>query len=169
MTYTPTQWSSAEDKEKFAAQFRKFVAGDFNRKDFPKWFYNRLNQTFGHIAHYNLDGFYDTFFTCARDKLQFIEQTLDWSCVGDPAFTFSDVERDLQRWVKEQDFLSYYRYQLCDVEGVEARLKLTVPEWNELIQALDNADNDALCTKVSLALHKQGLVAQSEVSRASSG
>jgi len=167
MTYTPTQWSSAEDKEKFAAQFRKFVAGDFNRKDFPKWFYSRLSNAFGHIAHFNQGGFYDTFFMNARDKLQFIVQTLEWSCHGDPAFTYCDVERDLQQWIRERDFLSYYRDQLCNVEGLEVRLKLTIQEWNDLLWSL--APHPELRTKVSLVLHQQGLVAQSEIQASSSG
>jgi hypothetical protein len=33
------------------------------------------------------------------DKLRFLRQTADYSPVGDPSFTFSDVERVLRDWV----------------------------------------------------------------------
>ena len=50
--FTATQWSTAEDKAKFANALMKFIAGDFPRQSFTKSLYRRLSNTFGHIAHY---------------------------------------------------------------------------------------------------------------------
>ena len=51
--FTATQWSTAEDKAKFANALMKFIAHEFPRQSFSKTLYQRLSNTFGHIAHYN--------------------------------------------------------------------------------------------------------------------
>lgn len=95
--FVPTKWNTTEDKQRFAMQFITFVQGDFQRKDFPKWFYNRLITTFGNIAHYDIEGFYTYFFTTENSKVEFIRQTMKHPCYGDPKFTYSDVEK----WIQE--------------------------------------------------------------------
>ena len=50
--FTPTQWASAEDKAKFANALMKFIANEFPRQSFTKPLYQRLSNTFGHIAHH---------------------------------------------------------------------------------------------------------------------
>jgi hypothetical protein len=99
--YTPTQWSTSTDKSKFESQFKKFVTGGFKRRDFPKWFYQRLCGCFGFIAHYDEHQFYETFFTTPKDRRWFIDQTLKYVVVGDPAWTYSDVEKVLQDWMRK--------------------------------------------------------------------
>ena len=41
--------------------------------------------------------------------MRFLENLLRWPCYGDPTFTFSDVERALQREIGTRDYL--FRYQ----------------------------------------------------------
>jgi hypothetical protein len=106
--FTATQFSTIEDKEKFANHFKKFVLSDFERSKFPKWFYNRLSITFGMIAHYNQEGFYDTFFDCNGRKVHFLKRILDYPCYGDSDYTFSDVEKYLQEWVRDNEILNKY-------------------------------------------------------------
>ena len=91
--FVPTKWDTTEQKAKFANALLTFVAQDFPRSKFHESFYRRLSNTFGHIACYNRDGFYERFFLTAEDKLAFLEQCLTWPCYGDPAYTYSDVER----------------------------------------------------------------------------
>ena len=91
--FVPTQWDTAEQKAKFANALLTFVAQDFPRSKFHESFYRRLSNTFGHIACYNRDGFYERFFLTAKDKLEFLEQCAEWPCFGDPVYTYSDVER----------------------------------------------------------------------------
>jgi hypothetical protein len=105
MKFTATKWNTVEDKEKFVEHFVKFVERDFPPHMFTKKFYNRLMNTFGHIAHYNQLGFWETFFTNARDKAEFLKQTMEFPCYGDPAYTFCDAEREIQNQLKEKDTL----------------------------------------------------------------
>ena len=99
--YTPTKWDTSAAKSRFESQFKKFVTGGFKRRDFPKWFYNRLSQCFGHIAHFNEHQFYEEFFTTPEDRRRFIDMTLKWPCHGDPSYTYSDVEKVLQAWMQK--------------------------------------------------------------------
>ena len=50
--FIATQWNSAEDKAKFANALMTFIANEFPRRSFTKSLYQRLSNTFGHIAHY---------------------------------------------------------------------------------------------------------------------
>lgn len=97
--FTATQWDSAEQKAKFANQFVDFCLSGFAPRKFPKWFYNRLSMCFMHIAHYNLWGFYNTFFTTYEGIGNFIHATVDGPYHGDPKWTYSDVECALGDWM----------------------------------------------------------------------
>ncbi len=128
MNYTATKWNTAEDKAKFVEHFMKFVKKDFPQHLFTKKFYSRLSNTFGHIAHYNQLGFWEEFFTTTADKVRFIEMTLNFHCYGDPAYTFSDAEREIQNRMMGSGILAHYKAQyeneLCNAEYSEyQRLK----------------------------------------------
>ena len=99
--FTPTQGVSAQDKADFANAFVRFVENGFQQAHFTEKFYRRLCQTFGHAAHYNQATFYRTFFATSMDKVRFLGQTVEHEPVGDPAYTFSDAERLLRKWVLE--------------------------------------------------------------------
>jgi hypothetical protein len=91
----------------------KFMANDFPRTGFKKALCTRLSMTFGHIAHYNLPSYFSTFFEDETAKIDFIEQTLQWPCWGDPAFTFCDVERVIQTRLRSSGLLDLKRAQLA--------------------------------------------------------
>ena len=107
--FTPTRWSSAADKATFANALCRFVAADCPRKLFTKALYDRLSLTFGHIAHYNLHGFFETFFADTSGKVAFLEETMTWACFGDPASTYCDVERAIIARLRACDLLNAYR------------------------------------------------------------
>ena len=110
---TATKHSTVQDKVRFILQFKKFVSGGFKRSDFPKWFYTQLSMTFGHIAHYNIEGFYNEFFTTDEGKIRFLEITRDHGGIGDPAFTYSDVELILGKWVESEHLKEGYEQRLA--------------------------------------------------------
>lgn len=128
MKYTATQWDTEADKEKFVRQFKAFVESDFAKSKFPKWFYTRLSMTFGHIAHYNQGGFYETFFGNLADKVCFLEQTLQCGCYGSPAFTYCDCEREIQEWLQAQGTLEKYQAQFS--AAAEASERATMARLN---------------------------------------
>ena len=97
LMFTETKFNSASDKAAFGLQFLKFVASDFAQAGFTNKFYNRLNKTFGHIAHYNRDGFFQTHFSDTASKINFLKMTMAYPCYGEPIFTFCDVESEIQK------------------------------------------------------------------------
>ena len=120
--FTATQFSTAADKAKFANHFIRFVESGFKDTLFPNWFYTRLSMTFGHIAHFNREGFYAVQCSTTHSRLAFLRQTLDFPrwMGGDPAHTFSDVERALAAWVHERQLVDYYAGKLAaEVEQAE--------------------------------------------------
>lgn len=122
--FTPTKWDTADKKAIFGKQFIKFVQSDFARSKFPKTFYQRLSMTFGHIAHFNQGGFFETFFTTTEGKVRFLSMTLAHPCYGDPAWTYSDVERALQTWLREHDVLARYEARLTEETEADERAVL---------------------------------------------
>ena len=122
--FTPTKWNTAKDKAVFAKQFVRFVQSDFAAKHFTEKFYRRLSNTFGHIAHYNRGGFWETFFTTTADKVRFLKITLQYPCYGDPTWTYSDVERALQQWLQVSNLLEQYRQRMTEETEAGERTQL---------------------------------------------
>ena len=85
--FVPTQCDTAEQKAKFANTLMRFIVDDFPRSKFHEAFYQRLSNTFVHIAHYDLVGFCEHFFLTAEGKLVFLDQCATWPCHGDPTYT----------------------------------------------------------------------------------
>ena len=101
--FIATKWATAEEKAKIANQMTRFILGGFQRGSFNKAMYQHLSKMFGHVAHYNINGFYEQWFAnlkACRDWAEHISG--NWlSGLGDPRFTWSDVEKTLIQWVKE--------------------------------------------------------------------
>jgi hypothetical protein len=93
---SPTKWESAEQKAKWASHLVRFLEARCPEATFQDWFYQRLSNTFGHIAHYNRAGFYDTWFRTANDRFRFVKHLLDHQVFGDPAWTYCDAEAAVQ-------------------------------------------------------------------------
>lgn len=126
--FTPTEFSSAGDKARFANHFVRWVESDFKESLFLKWFYTRLSMCFGHIAHYNQPTFYRTFTSTTDAKLAFLKQTVTGGQYGSPQWTYCDVEKVLARWVVESGLIEKYRkLQAAQTEtherGLLAQLK----------------------------------------------
>jgi len=123
--FIPTRWSTAEEKARFGNALLHLIDSGFARNIFTDRLYGRLSNCFGHIAHYNSTGFYEEWFLSLTAQVRFLEHTLRFPCYGDPEFTFSDVESEIQREVRNRNYLP--RYQLLLAE--EARVvELTLLE-----------------------------------------
>jgi hypothetical protein len=122
--FTPTKWDTAETKARFGKNFIRFVESDFNERRFTQAFYKRLALTFGHIAHFNRHGFFETFFASTAGKVRFLRLTLQHQCWGDPAFTYSDVERALQAWLRQNGVLATYERKLAEEQEAAERAEL---------------------------------------------
>ena len=111
-SFTPTKWSTAEQKASFANQLVAFIAADFPANKFTKALYDRLSHCFGMIAHYSRDGFFDTFFKDLPGKLRFLKCLTQWPCYGSPEYTFSDVEAATSEAIRSMGYVDIYNGRL---------------------------------------------------------
>jgi hypothetical protein len=112
--FIPTRWSTAEEKARFGNALLHFVDSGFARNLFTDRLYGRLSNCFGHIAHYNSTGFYEEWFLSLSAQFRFLEHTLRFPCYGDPEFTFSDLESEIQREVRNRNYLPRYQLLLAE-------------------------------------------------------
>jgi hypothetical protein len=112
--FIPTRWSTAEEKARFGNTLLHFVDSCFARNLFTDRLYGRLSNCFGHIAHYNLTGFYEEWFLSLTAQVRFLEHTLRFPGYGDPEFTFSDVESEIQREVRNRNYVPRYQLLLAE-------------------------------------------------------
>lgn len=134
--FVPTEWSTSVEKADFGNTLLHFLDSGCPRELFRKKFYTRLSMTFGNIAHYNLEGFYDTWFTRDRHRHGFVQKLLRWPCHGDPKFTFSDVEFAVQRVMRARNYLGRFELgaaeelrnaEMKDLERLEAKYRKLQP------------------------------------------
>lgn len=125
--------STIEDKQRYLYHFTRFVRADFKDTLFPDWFYKQTSYMWGHIAHFNRGGFFNTWFSTTHQKVAFLERCSDPRCIyGDPAYTYVDVERALLHWLKETDVLGQYRKRYArEIEAAErAQLDALKKKYN---------------------------------------
>jgi len=106
--FVATEWNSAADKAAFGNTYLHFIESGWKQSLFTKGFYQRLSNCFSHIAHFDVHGFYQTWFTCDQDRLEFLRWDSRHPCHGDPKFTFSDVERAIQQQIRSRNYVALY-------------------------------------------------------------
>lgn len=111
--FVPTEFSTIQDKAAFGNHFFRFIESEWKSSLFTKGFYNRLSSCFGHIAHYNLQGFYGTWFAHDEARLSFLRHTLRFPCYGDPAYTFSDVEQAIRSELRRRSLIEQYEVRVA--------------------------------------------------------
>lgn len=112
--FTATQWTGAEGKAKAANQLAAFVMSGFDRKKFTKSVYQTLHlHMFHHIAHYDINGFYATWFDSWFAQHDWVKHALSQPIYGDPTFTWSDVEPVFQDWLTKNAIEQQLRV-LCE-------------------------------------------------------
>ena len=109
-----TKFSTAADKAEFGNTLLRFIESDWAPALFTKSFYNRLSMCFGHIAHYNRTQFYEEWFSSLAAQVRFLKHTLRFPCYGDPEYTFSDVEKAIQREIVNRNYLARYELRLAE-------------------------------------------------------
>ncbi|MEK8121611.1 hypothetical protein WOB59_00375 [Methylocystis sp. IM4] len=121
--FTATKFHTAEDEAWFGNTVLKFIADDCPSGAFTERFYNRLSNSYGHIAHFKRAGFYEHFFSDLDGKIEFLEQTLEWPCYGQPDYTFCDVEIAVQCRLLAANLLALFKSRrAADLAQRERRL-----------------------------------------------
>lgn len=111
--FVATNWEPAAMKADFAKRFAGFVQSDFSEMEFSEILYVRLALSFGLLAQYNRNGFFETHFSTIERKVSFLRTILAHPCCGDPTLTYSDVERALQCWLRQAEILEAYEHRLA--------------------------------------------------------
>jgi len=112
--FTATKFSAAADKAEFGNILLRFIESEWASALFTKSFYNRLSMCFGHTAHYCRSQFYEEWFSSLATQVRFLKHTLRFPCYGDPEYTFSDVERAIQRVISNRNYLARYELRLAE-------------------------------------------------------
>jgi hypothetical protein len=138
----------AKSKVCFAQHFCKFVIGHFSKKDFPQWFYKRLTSTFGcdPYSHYNRSEFYHHFFSNSGKQELFLRLCLSYYTNHDPVFSFSDVEKCLQKWLNVNLILyqvsQYTKHQSTEQETLcQLVKKYGGKHVRQILQLLEDEDD----------------------------
>ncbi len=69
-----TKFLSAQEKEKVLRQWNLFLKSGLSKDRFTKALYNHLIMECSFIAHYNIHGFYSTYFEEGEDTVKFLSQ-----------------------------------------------------------------------------------------------
>jgi len=101
--FVDSQCYTAEDKATFINALVAFVLSGFQQSNFTSEIYRHLSNCFQHIAHYDQNGFYATWFADVDKQSKWVDRIKGTRICGDPAYTFSDVEREFQAWLTESD------------------------------------------------------------------
>ena len=112
--FSATKFASAADKAEFGNTLLRFIESEWAPALFTKSIYNRLSMCFGHIAHYCRSQFYEEWFSSLATQVRFLKHTLRFPCYGDPEYTFSDVERAIQREIRNRNYLARYELRLVE-------------------------------------------------------
>jgi hypothetical protein len=87
------EFMTAEEKQKVLRQWNTFIKFKFQRKHFKKALYDHLHLNCSFIAHYNLTGFYETYFTNPEGTVRFLNHFN--RKIGTEGFTF---------WINDEDY-----------------------------------------------------------------
>ena len=74
MEFKDVEFMTAKEKELVVKRWETFLKGGCQRKNFTKALYNHLIQHCSFIAHYDIDGFFGTYFENGEDKAHFLKQ-----------------------------------------------------------------------------------------------
>lgn len=93
-----TKFMSALEKQKVLRQWELFLKSGLAREKFTKSLYHHLIQHCSFIAHYDLNGFYSTYFEEGEDTVKFLSQFDNQN--GIPA----SVEYNMIYWYTDPDY-----------------------------------------------------------------
>ena len=125
--FTDVEFMTAKEKELVLKNWQTFLKHGLQRKHFTKRLYNHLHLHCGFIAHYNIHGFYSTYFEAGEDTQRFVEHF----CNHPTTMDYDDLNTAMQ------EVYSKYRDTILKQteEDVTKRLKL-------LGAGLEHAKND---------------------------
>jgi hypothetical protein len=77
--FTDVQFMTAKEKELVLKNWKTFLQHGLKKEHFTKRLYDHLHLHCGFIAHYNIHGFYSTYFEAGQDTERFFEHFCNYS------------------------------------------------------------------------------------------
>lgn len=119
-----TKFMPAEEKEKVLKDWQRFMKSDFDKAKFTKSLYNHLIQHCSFIAHYNIQGFYSTYFENPEDTIKFMKQfDREQGCVS--------VEYGMKYWLNSEDYGDINTAMVESLEPYKADCYLRLKQKNK--------------------------------------
>ena len=141
-----TQFMSAQEKEKVLRQWELFLKSGLARGKFTKGLYHHLIQHCSFIAHYDIHGFYATYFESGDDIARFLSQFDERNAYG--TVIPISVEYGMTYWATG------------DYEDInKAMIKVASKYIPQLLENANNAQREADVLRARALLAKHGLKA----------
>ena len=141
-----TKFMPAAEKWKVLRQWTLFLKSGLSRDYFAKSLYNHLTQHCSFIAHYDIHGFYATYFEEPEDTITFLSQFDNRN--GIP----KSVEYGMTGWYTDSDY-NDINAEMCHIARRYIR---------GLIKKCQTEQRDKDITRAELLLAKHGLKASIE-------
>ena len=77
LDFKDSEFMTAREKRLVLANWKRFLKHGLKEKHFTRRLYNHLHLHLGYIAHYNIGGFYATYFECGADTIEFFKRFCD--------------------------------------------------------------------------------------------
>jgi len=123
---TATRWDDVAAKARMGHAILGFIAKGMPEAAFTKALYQRLSNMFSFIAHYDRHGFAAEYFTSTAGKVQFLEHITRHGGIGDPGWTWSDVECLIAGAVSECRLLNSYQTAARQEQMAREKARLAV-------------------------------------------
>ncbi len=104
---TDTKFMTGKEKEQVLKHWETFLKNGCRREDFTKALYNHLHLHCSFIAHYDINGFYDTYFFEGEDTARFLSQF-------DRSKGCRSIEIGMTYWLTGEEY-SDINNAMCDI------------------------------------------------------
>jgi len=100
--FTDVEFMTAREKELVLKNWRTFLQHGLKKEHFTKRLYEHLHLHCGFIAHYNIHGFYSTYFEAGQDTERFFEHFCGYTAANYGANCDYDDVNTAMRQVYEE-------------------------------------------------------------------
>jgi len=97
MPFKSTEFMGTKDKKAVLRDWQRFIKGGFDRKYFTEKLYDHLHLHCSFIAHFNINGFYGTYFENPEHTLEFLKQF-------DRDYGYKSIEYGSKYWFTNEDY-----------------------------------------------------------------
>ncbi len=135
-----TKFMTAKEKEQALKHWETFLKNGCKRDDFTKDLYHHLIQHCSFIAHYDIRGFYETYFAEGEDTAHFLSQF-------DRSKGARSIEYGMTYWLTGDDYADINN-AMCDIAS------RYIPQ---LVIASEAKQKDMDVTRAKVLLAKHGI------------